>query len=269
MAGNHSLYKETGKEKENPFGICRKRSMRTFMNRKNKGFSTLTALLLIANLALAALIGYSWYKERTSVEEEVLPGLLVTPPPEPTPAGNTPRPAITATPEPTAEPEVISTPEPVVSSHPEVKKDPDGRRPDYSDFDWYFNDVKEHGMWSDAEKIDNLGEVIGDWKAYILYDPDKTTDEPCEMLFNIDISVGQHDLSVLCDWYYLWDFSDEPEYQDSQSTFRGPWNNGSISASGPGTMNLTGFYAKNGKQYAVGSMTSRDGVPAVVALVRP
>ena len=44
---------------------------------------------------------------------------------------------------------------------------------------------------------------------------------------------------------------------------------GGLWASGAGTIRLTQFYEKNGKQYAIGTMDTPDGIPALVALVRP
>ena len=234
---------------------------------KNKGFSTLTVILLVINIALAVLIGVSWFRDTQRQEEEILPGLIVTPSPgTPSPAApgtKTPKPSETTTPAPAP-----VTPAP--SAYPKVQKDPEGRRPDYADFDWYFSDVKNNGIWADAETITNLGEVLGDWKAYILYDPERTGDEACEMLFNLKIDAGQNNIELLCDWYYIRYFKDEePSYEDNDSTFRGSWNEGSIDASGPGTLHISGFYERDGRQYALGSMTAKDGTPADLVLKRP
>lgn len=40
-------------------------------------------------------------------------------------------------------------------------------------------------------------------------------------------------------------------------------------ASGAGTIRIKNFYEQEGKQYALGSMDTPDGIPALVALVRP
>ena len=44
---------------------------------------------------------------------------------------------------------------------------------------------------------------------------------------------------------------------------------GGLWASGAGTIRLTQFYEQSGKQYAIGTMDTPDGIPALVALVRP
>ena len=53
------------------------------------------------------------------------------------------------------------------------------------------------------------------------------------------------------------------------SVFLGKWENGGLWASGAGTIRLTQFYEQSGKQYAIGTMDTPDGIPALVALVRP
>ena len=164
---------------------------------KKSGFSTLTVILAVLNIALAVLIAVSWFRDTSKPEGMDLPGIVTTPPtavPE-TPAVNTPKPE--KTPVPTELPSAT----PASSTYPEVAKDPEGRRPGYEDFDWYLTDVRKNGVWSDAERIMDPGEVMGEWKAYILFDPNRTGEESCEMLFNADISAEQNGMDVLCDWY--------------------------------------------------------------------
>lgn len=60
---------------------------------------------------------------------------------------------------------------------------------------------------------------------------------------------------------------DETDMEDT--VFYGKWEKGGLWASGPGTIRLTRFYEWGVKQYAVGTVDIPDGVPAVMALVRP
>ena len=173
----------------------------------------------------------------------------------------------------TARPEETQTPAPSKTAEPEpkpeVKPDGEGRRPDYSDFNWYFDEVSYYGVWDDAEMITDLGEITGEWKGYISYDPYNKTGNPCEMLFNTDISVGQKDIEVTCDWYYLkFRNSDEPVYQSDDTVYRGTWDGSSIHAEGSGTMDLERFFSYKGKQYATGVMKDAKGIEAHIALVR-
>ena len=243
--------------------------------KNNRGFNTLTVLLGVINLALFSVIIFSYLNDVKKPDDEP-PGVI---PVQPTPTPEvlaTPVPTEVPenTPEPTAEPSVEPTAESAVTAftapRPEVKKDPEGRRPDYSDFDWYLKDVGINGMWSDTEVIRDLGEVLGEWKAYILHDPYNKTGESCEMLFNADIEAEQDGISILCDWYYIRYFKDdEPSYQDNDSHFSGTWDNGSIYAEGPGTMELKEFRRRGESQYAFGVMTSRDGTRGIIVLARP
>ena len=58
-------------------------------------------------------------------------------------------------------------------------------------------------------------------------------------------------------------------FQDNDSHFSGTWDNGSIYAEGPGTMELKEFRRRGESQYAFGVMTSRDGTRGIIVLARP
>jgi hypothetical protein len=154
-------------------------------------------------------------------------------------------------------------------SYDEVKKDAEGRRPDFYDFDWYISDVSVNGVPENAVQITELGDILGDWKAYNHYDPNNTTGNTCEMLFNLELSVEEAGVKALFDWYYTkYAKNEEAEYENSTTTYIGNWNNGSLHAESKGSIDISEFYELDGKQYAVGTMLDRNGVPAVVALVR-
>ena len=146
------------------------------------------------------------------------------------------------------------------------------KRPDLEDFLWYTEDVAYDGVPSDANIIDNIDPLTGGWKALIIYDPDNSMDSNAYEFLNIDLAGTPDDLSLTLDWYQIFwanegESFDETDMEDS--VFRGKWENGGLWASGAGTIHLTQFYELNGKQYAVGTMDTPDGTPALVALVRP
>ena len=235
-------------------------------NGSAKRMNPLTAVLIAANLILFLVIMISWTragKEEPRPEPSSDPGLIVvehtTPKPSDLPKEE---PVIAETEEPSATPEP-QTPVPEVIHE-------DERRPTYHDFSWYIDDVSHNGIWRDAEVITDLGEILGEWKAYIQYDPDNLTGNPCDILFNADISVGQNAIEVLCDWYYVkYETDEEPTYQtNAQSHFSGTWSDGRIHAEGPGTMDLTEFFTKGGYQFAIGTMKDTDGIPGTIVLVR-
>ena len=145
-------------------------------------------------------------------------------------------------------------------------------RPDLEDFLWYTEDVAYNGVPADANIIDNIGPLPGSWKALILYDPDNEYDAGAMEFLNIALAGTPERLSLTLDWHQIFwtnegESFDETDMEDS--VFSGKWESGGLWASGAGTIRLTQFYEQSGKQYAVGTMDTPDGTPALVALVRP
>ena len=145
-------------------------------------------------------------------------------------------------------------------------------RPDLEDFLWYTEDVAYDGVPSDANIIDNIDPLTGSWKALIIYDPNNEYDAGAMEFLNIALAGTAESLSLTLDWYQIFwanegESFDETDMEDG--VFNGKWENGGLWASGAGTIHLTQFYELNGKQYAIGTMDTPDGIPALVALVRP
>jgi hypothetical protein len=145
-------------------------------------------------------------------------------------------------------------------------------RPDLADFLWYTEDVVYDGVPSDANAIENIGLLTGGWKALIIYDHNNEYDAGAMEFLNVAIAGTAESLSLTLDWYQIFwanegESFDETDMEDV--VFSGKWENGGLWASGAGTIRLTQFYKHNGKQYAVGTMDTPDGTPALVALVRP
>ena len=145
-------------------------------------------------------------------------------------------------------------------------------RPDLEDFLWYTEDVVYDGVPSDATILDNLEFLTGSWKALIIYAPNNEYEASAMEFLNIALAGSLESLSLTLDWYQIFwanegESFDETDMEDS--VFNGKWENGGLWASGAGTILLTQFYEQNGKQYAVGKMDTPDGIPALLALVRP
>lgn len=145
-------------------------------------------------------------------------------------------------------------------------------RPDLEDFLWYTEDVLYNGVPSDGNTIGKMSPLIGGWKALILYDPNNEFDSNAMEFLNISLAGTEDDLSLTFDWYMIY-WSNEGESLEEtgleDTVFSGKWENDGLWASGAGAIHLTQFYEQNGKQYAVGTMDTPDGTPALVALVRP
>lgn len=144
--------------------------------------------------------------------------------------------------------------------------------PDLEDFLWYTEDVAYDGVPSDANIIDSIDLLTGSWKALIVYDPNNEYDAGAMEFLNIALAGTAESLSLTLDWYQIFwanegESFDESDMEDSE--FLGKWENDGLWASGAGTIRLTQFYEQSGKQYAIGTMDTPDGIPALVALVRP
>lgn len=145
-------------------------------------------------------------------------------------------------------------------------------RPDLEDFLWYVEGVLYDGIPAEAASIAELGAVTGGWKALIIYDPDNTHDSSAMELLNLNILGPADNVNLTLDWYLIFWLDESESFDETDmedSTFTGIWENGGLLASGAGTLRLTDFYTQNGKQFAIGTMDTPDGIPAYVALVRP
>ena len=138
------------------------------------------------------------------------------------------------------------------------------------DFDWYESVVRDNKRPEGAEFFTDYGRMKGGWKAYIEFDPDNSEGRRLEMLLYVNITGGEDDVSVECDWYWEHDLNtDESRYDNSDSSFYyGNYDEGEIFASGAGNMRIRYFWEKDGTEYAVGTMESRAGVEAMLVMMR-
>ena len=144
--------------------------------------------------------------------------------------------------------------------------------PDLEDFLWYTEDVAYDGVPSDANIIDSIDLLTGSWKALIVYDLNNEYDAGEMEFLNIALAGTAESLSLTLDWYQIFWANEGESFDESDmedSVFLGKWETGGLWASGAGTIRLTQFYEQSGKQYAIGTMDTPDGIPALVALVRP
>ena len=165
----------------------------------------------------------------------------------------------------------VDTPESQAPDAPPIDLSTE-ERPDLGDFLWYTEDVQYNGVPTDANTIDNIGSLIGGWKGLIFYDPNNKFNSIAMEFLNIHLAGTEDELILTFDWYSIFwanegESFDETDMEDT--VFSGKWQSEGVCASGAGTIRLTQFYALDGKQYAVGTMDTPDGIPALVALVRP
>ncbi len=144
--------------------------------------------------------------------------------------------------------------------------------PDLEDFLWCTEDVVYNGAPNDADAITSLDRLTGGCKALIIYDPNNEYDAGAMEFLNVALAGTVESLSLTLDWYQIFWANDGESFDETDmedGVFSGKWESSGLWASGAGTIRLTQFYEQNGKQHAVGTMDTPDGIPALVALVRP
>ncbi len=147
-----------------------------------------------------------------------------------------------------------------------------GEHPGLEDFYWYTEDVMENGVPEGAQIIDNVAYVLGGWKGFILYDPDNSYGANSAELLNATIESSDDNLRLTLDWYLMLIPGETEAYDETDMediVFEGEWIGGGIQVFGRGELRLRRLYDLDGKQYAFGSLETPDGIPALVALVRP
>ncbi len=174
-----------------------------------------------------------------------------------------------ASPSPGAEPSSGKKEKPAA----ETKRDYGTEDPDtlsrFQEFDWYVDEVMVTGVPAGAKSLTDLSEILGSYHAYVLYDPYNSTGYKADMLGDVLVDAGQNDLVVNIDWTYIYYHKNEAgKKDDTQSVFRGSFEDGKLSASGPGNLSIDVFYKQNGRTYACGTMETTDGTPAFIALVK-
>ena len=137
-------------------------------------------------------------------------------------------------------------------------------------FDWYENNVRYNWFPSNAEQITNVGDILGEWKGWVKYDPNDEHGMSGDFLLYLDIDTGQNNMAATCRWYWTHYHRDpQGSYDDGQSHFYGSFNDGQLYTEGPGVLHIKYFCNLEGKQYGVGMMETTDGVKAIICLMRP
>ena len=137
-------------------------------------------------------------------------------------------------------------------------------------FDWYESDVRYNWFPEDAVQLSGLPEILGDWKAWVKYDPHNESGNPGNLLAYVNIDSGQNDIAVTFDWYWA-QYQDDPEgsYESGKSYFNGSFQDGQLYTEGPGILHIKYFCEYNGTQYGVGMMQTKEGIKAIICLMRP
>lgn len=105
----------------------------------------------------------------------------------------------------------------------------------------------------------------------LVFDPDNVANAYAHNYLNVWISGAEGNFAIGLDWYYSevdGEWFDESDYEDTW--LNGDWaQDGSLVGRGDAVLTITSFYYVDGKQYALGTLESVDGIRNLVALVRP
>lgn len=140
-----------------------------------------------------------------------------------------------------------------------------------ADFMWLGPEQLDGILPEGAERITDFADLIGEWKCYLIDDPKGEYGSYMERLLTVEISGTESQAKLVANWFYVHDGSIGEGYDDDTpaSSYSGIWSNGQLDTKGSGAINITDFYSQDGHQYAIGTYTWPDGMPAFISLVRP
>ncbi len=143
------------------------------------------------------------------------------------------------------------------------------RQPTLGDFLWYSS-VMSNGKPEGRTVITDSSQIVGGWKAYIIYDPRNRTNNYAEEFLNIDITQEGSGLTLCFDWDTI--FIDDKSYdknKDDDTYLSASWDSGVLSAIGSYKIDIGEFYEYDNHQYAIGTLTTIDGIDSYLLMVRP
>lgn len=146
-------------------------------------------------------------------------------------------------------------------------------RPSISDFQgWFVNNAMRTGKPGGVHTLSTLSEISGSWKALFFLDPTNRTGDKAQTFGTLTIEESNEKIKIHLKRYYTHFFNGSEisdESSEAPDFFSARWKSGRIIASGAGSLTLTDFWEQGGKQYAIGTLDSPDGVSVAVGLVRP
>lgn len=143
-------------------------------------------------------------------------------------------------------------------------------RPDLEEFQWY-DDVRQKGVWPDAEGMTAFDDLIGSWKGMIAYATDQKMEPYARALLNVNITGEEQNCHLTLDWYQMcWgERSPRDETDKADSVFSGAYRSSECYVTGSGSITLGQFCRYQGKEYAFGTLTLPDGNGVELVLMRP
>ncbi len=166
---------------------------------------------------------------------------------------------------------VFSTAAPIRPQDLDYENFQTSEHPRQEDFLWVTEEILYGNLPGGRVRLNEIPEVFGGWKVYIVDDPDNRFGPGMERMCSANVDFGQRGTQITFHWYYVYNRNTKEVNQDfsPDSIFPGTWNNGKMELTGPGMVEMTEFYYLNGKEYAVGTLYWPDGIKGAVFMVRP
>lgn len=167
----------------------------------------------------------------------------------------------------------VAEPEPVVEEPVLEPMKGTEQSPTDADFSsWYIGKAQTKGMPRGVVTLTTLDDVQGGWKALFFQDPKNKYGVKAYTLANIIIAGSASELTFTIKRHntrFLTTNECIDEEKELDDVFSARWDNGKLNASGAGSLTITSFWEQDGKQYAIGTFDSPDGIPVSLGMVRP
>ena len=146
-------------------------------------------------------------------------------------------------------------------------------RPSFDEFEWCFG---QNGLvYMQPEGTESITDPLGfsgGWKAMVIYNPSNIAGTFIRELDNVNIGIYGESVDFTIDWYLMSVDIGETTNEESMpdTMFIGEYSDGGFRAfNGQRTVNMVSFWREGESQYAIGTLTTEDGLPAYIALKRP
>lgn len=146
-------------------------------------------------------------------------------------------------------------------------------KPKAADFQgWFVNGAMKAGKPNGVKTLSSLSDISGSWKAFLFLDPTNRNGEKAQTFGTVTFDGTNERIKVYLKRYYTHFFNDNENMDESSEApdfFSARWKAGQLIASGVGSFVITDFWEQDGKQYAIGTFSTQDGITASMGLVRP
>lgn len=146
-------------------------------------------------------------------------------------------------------------------------------KPKAADFQgWFVNGAMKAGKPNGVKTLSSLSDISGSWKAFLFLDPTNRNGEKAQTFGTVTFGGTNERIKVYLKRYYTHFFNDNENMDESSEApdfFSARWKAGQLIASGVGSFVITDFWEQDGKQYAIGTFSTQDGITASMGLVRP